>query len=185
MVKNELLFYEFCSLLCHIDIQSLMAILDYLEFKGYSLTQMSFSVGTCNIFLMVPVWWPRLMTYRVMHSLILMLLLAGLNWFLSLSIEISFISLRSSFIFFYISLYLKNGIRGFLFSVVFFFLFYYSFFYYVMNHLQILWAIKIKWPSLMSCAIQFCLYCSLVPDYSYFFVNIILLLMTLLMKSLW
>lgn len=137
MVKNELLFYEFWSLLCHIEIQSLMAILDYFEFKGSSLTQISFRVGTCNIFLIVPVWWPRLITYRVMHSLIFMLLFAGLNWFLSLSMEISFISFRSSLIFFYISLYLKNGIRGFLFSVVVFFLFYSYFFYYIIKHLQI------------------------------------------------
>jgi hypothetical protein len=49
-----------------------MACRVYLEFKGSYLTQISFKVGTCSIFFIVPVLWPRLITYNVMQSVIFM-----------------------------------------------------------------------------------------------------------------
>lgn len=66
-------------------VQSLIKFLDYFCVQGSSLTQTKVRVGTCNIFLMIPVLWPRLTTSRVMHSLILGPLLTDIYWFCLMS----------------------------------------------------------------------------------------------------
>lgn len=45
-----------------------MAWRDYFEFRGSSRTHRSLRVGTCSIFLTVPVWCPRLSSSSVMQS---------------------------------------------------------------------------------------------------------------------
>lgn len=65
------------NLFCQKFTHSIIEFLESLLLMGYSLTHKSFNVGTCSIFLMVPVLCPLLITSRVMQSL-------------SLTIEIAF-----------------------------------------------------------------------------------------------
>lgn len=59
------------NLFCQKVTHYLMEFLESLLLVGSSLTHRSLSVGTCSIFLIVPVLCPLLITSRVIQSLIL------------------------------------------------------------------------------------------------------------------
>lgn len=103
-------------------VQSRMKFLDYFRVQGSSLMQTSVKVGTCSIFLTVPVLWLLLITSRVTHQLIL-----SPVRFLNLSTDMSCIYLIYSLNLLAIFIIFFTGFNGFRFSVDSFF-FYYSFY---------------------------------------------------------
>ena len=97
-----------------VSVQSLIKLRDYFHVTGSSLTQTRVRVGTCSIFLIVPVLCPLLTTSRVIHSLPLNPALP----FLNRSTDMSYISLilKSSPNLVTIFIIFFTGLIGFLFS---------------------------------------------------------------------